>query len=81
MSTTDIEDAVKSALTCMGVEQKSYECLLDYNVEGYLFMFPAKTLLTIPASCLLRITHMISVNFNTVKIILEFYTQYSNMKI
>ena len=39
MSTSEIEDAVNSVLTCMGVEQKSYECLLDYNVEGYLFVF------------------------------------------
>ena len=36
MSTPGIEDTVKSTLTCVGVEQKSYECLLDYDVEGYL---------------------------------------------
>ena len=42
ISTTDIEDAVKSALTCVGVNQKSYECLVDYNVEGYLFVFHVK---------------------------------------
>ena len=38
MSTSGIEDTVKSTLTCVGVEQKSYECLLDYDVEGYIFL-------------------------------------------
>ena len=41
MSTPGIEDAVISTLTCVGAEQKSYECLLDYDVEGYLLIFHA----------------------------------------